>query len=202
MICRFYEPTTGEVLIDGKNYKERSISWLHSNLGYVLQTPHLFNESILDNIKYGNFDATIDEVIEASKAVNAHEFIMNLPNGYDTIVGEGGSKLSTGQKQLISFARAILANPKILILDEATSSIDTKTEEIVQEVTNKLLKGRTSFIVAHRLSTIQNADLILVIQNGEIVEKGTHRELLDKKGEYYELYKNQFINEGIEKTKY
>ena len=202
LICRFYEPTTGEVLIDGKNYKERSISWLHSNLGYVLQTPHLFNESILDNIKYGNFDATIDEVIEASKAVNAHEFIMNLPNGYDTIVGEGGSKLSTGQKQLISFARAILANPKILILDEATSSIDTKTEEIVQEVTNKLLEGRTSFIVAHRLSTIQNADLILVIQNGEIVEKGTHRELLDKKGEYYELYKNQFINEGIEKTKY
>lgn len=202
LICRFYEPTTGEILIDGRNYKERSISWLHSSLGYVLQTPHLFNESILNNIKYGNFEATLDEVIEASKAVNAHEFIMSLPNGYDTIVGEGGSKLSTGQKQLISFARAILANPKILILDEATSSIDTKTEEIVQEVTNKLLEGRTSFIVAHRLSTIQNADVILVIKNGEIVEKGSHRELLDKKGEYYELYKNQFINEGIDKSKY
>lgn len=202
LICRFYEPTSGEILIDGRNYKERSISWLHSNLGYVLQTPHLFNESIKDNILYGNFDASMDDVVSAAKAVNAHEFIENLPNGYDTIVGEGGSKLSTGQKQLISFARAILADPKILILDEATSSIDTKTEEVVQEVTNKLLRGRTSFIVAHRLSTIQKADIILVIKNGEIVEKGSHQELLDKKGEYYELYKNQFINEGIERTKY
>ena len=143
----------------------------------------------------------MDDVIRASKAVNAHEFIEKLPNGYDTIVGEGGSKLSTGQKQLISFARAIIADPKILILDEATSSIDTKTEEVVQEVTQKLLKGRTSFIVAHRLSTIQNADIILVVKNGEVIEKGSHAELLKLKGEYYELYKNQFINEGIEKSK-
>lgn len=202
LICRFYEPTSGKILIDDVDYKNRSISWLHSNLGYVLQTPHLFNESIKDNIKYGNMDASFEDIIKASKAVNAHEFIEKLPDGYDTIVGEGGSKLSTGQKQLISFARAILADPKILILDEATSSIDTKTEEIVQEVTNKLLKGRTSFIVAHRLSTIQNADIILVVKNGDVVEKGTHKELLDKKGEYYELYKNQFINETIEKTKY
>lgn len=201
LICRFYEPTEGEILIDGRNYKERSISWLHSNLGYVLQSPHLFNESIKDNIRYGNLDATMDDVIRASKAVNAHEFIEKLPNGYDTIVGEGGSKLSTGQKQLISFARAIIADPKILILDEATSSIDTKTEEVVQEVTQKLLKGRTSFIVAHRLSTIQNADIILVVKNGEVIEKGSHAELLKLKGEYYELYKNQFINEGIEKSK-
>lgn len=202
LICRFYEPTSGKILIDDVDYKNRSISWLHSNLGYVLQTPHLFNESIKDNIRYGNMNASLEDVINASKAVNAHEFIEKLPNGYDTIVGEGGSKLSTGQKQLISFARAILANPKILILDEATSSIDTKTEEIVQEVTNKLLKGRTSFIVAHRLSTIQNADIILVIKNGDVVEKGSHKELLDKKGEYYELYKNQFINEKIEESKY
>lgn len=202
LICRFYEPTSGKILIDDINYRSRSISWLHSNLGYVLQTPHLFNESIKDNIRYGNMNASLDDVINASKAVNAHEFIEKLPDGYDTLVGEGGSKLSTGQKQLISFARAILANPKILILDEATSSIDTKTEEIVQEVTNKLLKGRTSFIVAHRLSTIQNADIILVVKNGEVVEKGSHKELLDKKGEYYELYKNQFINEKIEESKY
>ncbi len=202
LICRFYEPTTGKILIDGVDYKKRSLSWLHSNLGYVLQTPHLFNESIADNIRYGNFEATMDEVIAASKAVNAHEFIMALPDGYNTVVGEGGSKLSTGQKQLISFARAILADPKILILDEATSSIDTKTEEIVQDVTNRLLKGRTSFIVAHRLSTIQNADIILVIKGGEIVEKGTHQELLSLRGEYYDLYRNQFINEGIEKTKF
>lgn len=202
LICRFYQPTSGKILIDDIDYKNRSISWLHSNLGYVLQTPHLFNESIKDNIKYGNMAATFEDIVKASKAVNAHEFIEKLPDGYDTIVGEGGSKLSTGQKQLISFARAILADPKILILDEATSSIDTKTEEIVQEVTNKLLKGRTSFIVAHRLSTIQNADIILVVKNGDVVEKGTHKELLDKKGEYYELYKNQFINETIEMTKY
>lgn len=201
LICRFYEPTTGEILIDGKNYKERSIGWLHENLGYVLQTPHLFNGTIMENIRYGRLDATDEEVYQAVKAVSADEFINELDMKYDTNVGEGGAKLSLGQRQLISFARAVLADPKILILDEATSSIDTKTEYTIQSVINQLLKGRTSFIVAHRLSTIINSDLILVIKDGQILEKGNHKELLKLKGEYYNLYKNQFINEQIDKTK-
>lgn len=201
LICRFYEPTTGEILIDGKNYKERSIGWLHENLGYVLQTPHLFNGTIMENIRYGRLDATDEEVYQAAKAVSADEFINELDMKYDTNVGEGGAKLSLGQRQLISFARAVLADPKILILDEATSSIDTKTEYTIQSVINQLLKGRTSFIVAHRLSTIINSDLILVIKDGQILEKGNHKELLKLKGEYYNLYKNQFINEQIDKTK-
>ena len=198
LISRFYEPTEGEILIDGRDYKERSIGWLHSNIGYVLQEPHLFNESILDNIKYGKLDATFDEVRDACKVIGVDEFIENLPDKYDTVVGEGGSRLSVGEKQLISFARAIIRDPKILILDEATSSIDTKTEEIVQKAVSKLLKGRTSFIVAHRLSTIVGADKILVIKDGKIMESGTHIELLKKKGEYYELYRNQFISERME----
>ncbi len=201
LICRFYEPTSGEILIDGKNYKERSIGWLHENLGYVLQTPHLFNGTIKENIKYGKLDATDEEVYAAAKAVSADEFINTFEQKYDTNVGEGGSKLSLGQRQLISFARAILCNPRILILDEATSSIDTKTEVLIQDVINKLLKGRTSFIVAHRLSTIINADLILVIKDGTVIEKGNHKELLQLKGEYFNLYINQFINEQIDKTK-
>lgn len=202
LICRFYEPTSGEILIDGRNYKERSIGWLHANLGYVLQSPHLFNGTIMENIRFGKIDASDEDVINAAKAVRADEFITSFEEGYNTEVGEGGSKLSLGQRQLISFARAILTDPKILILDEATSSIDTKTEYAIQDIINKLLKGRTSFIVAHRLSTIINADLILVIQNGRIVEKGTHKELLNLGKEYYTLYKNQFINEELEKTKY
>lgn len=201
LISRFYEPTSGEILIDNKNYKERSIGWLHENLGYVLQTPHLFNGTIKENIKYGKLDATDEEVIKAAKTVCADEFINELDMKYDTNVGEGGSKLSLGQRQLISFARALICNPKILILDEATSSIDTKTEYTIQSVINELLKGRTSFIVAHRLSTIINADLILVIKDGEVIEKGNHKELLKLKGEYFNLYKNQFINEQIDKTK-
>ncbi len=201
LICRFYEPTSGEILIDGRNYKERSIGWLHENLGYVLQTPHLFNGTIMENIRYGRLSATDEECIAAAKAVSADEFIQTFENKYQTNVGEGGSKLSQGQRQLISFARALIADPKILILDEATSSIDTETEVLIQSVINKLLKGRTSFIVAHRLSTIINADLILVIKNGEIIEQGNHKELLRLKGEYYNLYKNQFINEEMEKTK-
>ena len=201
LLCRFYEPTSGEILIDGKNYKDRSIGWLHENLGYVLQTPHLFNGTIKENIRYGNLNATDEEIIAAAKAVSADEFINDFEQKYDTNVGEGGSKLSLGQRQLISFARALVADPKILILDEATSSIDTKTEVLIQEVINKLLKGRTTFIVAHRLSTIINADLILVIKDGCILEQGNHKELLKLKGEYYNLYKNQFINEQIEKTK-
>ena len=201
LICRFYEPTSGEILIDGKNYKERSIGWLHENLGYVLQTPHLFNGTIMENIRYGKLDATDEEVYQAAKAVSADEFINQLDMKYETNVGEGGAKLSLGQRQLISFARAVLCNPRILILDEATSSIDTKTEYAIQSIINELLKGRTSFIVAHRLSTIINADIILVIKDGEILEKGNHKELLKLKGEYYNLYKNQFINEQMEKTK-
>lgn len=201
LICRFYEPTSGEILIDGKNYKERSIGWLHENLGYVLQTPHLFNGTIMENIRYGKLDATDEEVYQAAKAVSADEFINQLDMKYETNVGEGGAKLSLGQRQLISFARAVLCNPRILILDEATSSIDTKTEYAIQSIINELLKGRTSFIVAHRLSTIINADIILVIKDGEILEKGNHKELLKLKGEYYNLYKNQFINEQMDKTK-
>src|SRR5690554_5639516 len=185
LISRFYEPTKGIIKIDGKDYKERSIGWLHSNLGYVLQTPHLFKGTIMENIRYGRLDATDEEVIEAAKVVSANDFISELDDGYETNVGEGGSKLSVGQRQLVSFARAILADPKILILDEATSSIDTQTEGLIQEVITKLLKSRTSFIVAHRLSTIQHADLILVIENGKIIEQGTHEYLLSQGKVYY-----------------
>lgn len=200
LISRFYEPTKGIIKIDGKDYKERSIGWLHSNLGYVLQTPHLFKGTIMENIRYGRLDATDEEVIEAAKVVSANDFISELDDGYETNVGEGGSKLSVGQRQLVSFARAILADPKILILDEATSSIDTQTEGLIQEVITKLLKSRTSFIVAHRLSTIQHADLILVIENGKIIEQGTHEYLLSQGKVYYNLYKNQFINEELTKV--
>lgn len=202
LICRFYEPTSGKILIDGKDYKARSLSWLHSNLGYVLQSPHLFNGTIFENIAYGKEGATEEEVINAAKVVSAHDFIVNLEEGYETNVGEGGAKLSLGQKQLISFARAIISNPKILILDEATSSIDTETEVMIQKVTHELLEGRTSFIIAHRLSTIRDADIILVIKDGKVIEKGSHLELLEQKGEYFELYKTQFIHEQIEKSKY
>lgn len=200
LLCRFYEPTKGQILIDGVDYKERSIGWLHSNLGYVLQSPHLFNGSIKDNVLYGKKDATNEEIMEALRIVKADEIVSKLEKGIDTQVGEGGSKLSIGEKQLISFARAIIRDPKILVLDEATSSIDTETEVLIQEAIDKVMKGRTTFIVAHRLSTIINADLILVIMNGEIKEAGTHRELINKKGEYYTLYKNQFINEKIQNT--
>lgn len=195
LACRFYEPTKGEVLIDGINYKERSQLWLQSRLGYVLQTPHLFNGTIEENIKYGRTDASHEKVIEAAKMVNAHDFIMELENGYDTTVGEGGSRLSTGQKQLISLARAILTDPKIFVLDEATSSVDTESEQIIQNAVNKLLKGRTSFIIAHRLSTIRSVDRILVISKGKIIEEGNHSALMRKRGYYYKLYTNQFMEE-------
>lgn len=202
LICRFYEPVSGEILIDGKDYRERSIAWLHSNLGYVLQTPHLFNGTVMDNIRYGKLDATDEEVIAAAKAVKVDEFVRELPDGYYTNVGSSGAKISVGQRQLVCFARALLADPKILILDEATSSIDTKTEVVIHEVFDTVMKGRTTFIVAHRLSTVINADIILVIDDGKVIEKGSHQELLRLKGEYYNLYKNQFISEAIEKTKY
>lgn len=195
MACRFYEPIEGQILIDGVDYRERSQLWLHSNIGYVLQTPHLFSGTIRENILYGDLEASELDVIRASKMVNAHDFIMKFEKGYDTEVGEGGAKLSTGEKQLISFARAILADPKLFILDEATSSVDTETEVLVQEAIQKVLKGRTSFIVAHRLSTIRSVDRILVIDKGNIIEDGDHDSLMKQKGHYYKLYTHQFIDE-------
>ncbi|HHY82499.1 MAG TPA: ABC transporter ATP-binding protein [Clostridiales bacterium] len=195
LICRFYEPTQGEILIDGIDYRKRSQLWLQSNLGYVLQTPHLFSGTIRDNIRYGNLSATDEDIEAAARLVNADSFIRKLEKGYDTEVGEGGSRLSTGQKQLISFARAVVANPKIFVLDEATSSIDTETEQIIQNAIQKVLEGRTSFIIAHRLSTIRSADRILVIVDGKVIEEGTHRQLIKKRGYYYRLYTNQFMEE-------
>lgn len=195
LFCRFYEPVSGQILIDGINYKDMPQNWIHENLGYVLQSPHLFSGSIRDNIRYGNLDATDEEIIESSKLVDAHEFITTLEKGYDTEVGEGGGLLSTGQKQLISFARAIVRNPRLFVLDEATSSIDTETEKTIQDAIHKVLKGRTSFVIAHRLSTIKNADKILVIEDGKIIESGNHKELISMKGYYYNLYKNQFIED-------
>ena len=195
LLSRFYEPTSGEILIDGKDYRTRSIHWLHKRLGYVLQTPHLFTTNIMENIRYGRLEATDEEVIKAAKAIGADKFISKMPNGYYSDIGEGGNKLSIGEKQLISFARAILADPKILILDEATSSIDSEAEQVIQEATHTLLKGRTSFIVAHRLSTIVDSDLIILLSEGKIVEMGKHKELLKLKGGYYELYRNQFLEE-------
>lgn len=192
LVCRFYEPTEGQILIDGTDYRERSQLWLQSRLGYVLQSPHLFSGSIKDNIRYGRRDASDDEVRKAAAMVHADTFIDSLDKGYDTEVGEGGVRLSTGQKQLISFARVILANPKIFVLDEATSSIDTETEMLIQDAIKTVLQNRTSFIVAHRLSTIRNADRILVIRGGKITEAGTHDELLKLKGYYYNLYTTQF----------
>lgn len=192
LVCRFYEPTEGQILIDGTDYRERSQLWLQSRLGYVLQSPHLFSGSIKDNIRYGRRDASDDEVRNAAAMVHADMFIESLDKGYDTEVGEGGVRLSTGQKQLISFARVILANPKIFVLDEATSSIDTETEMLIQDAIKTVLQNRTSFIVAHRLSTIRNADRILVIRGGKITEAGTHDELLKLKGYYYNLYTTQF----------
>ena len=198
LACRFFEPTAGRILIDGKDYRDRSMLWLHSNIGYVLQTPHLFSGSVKENIRYGRLDATDEEIIEAAKMVNAHEFILHMEKGYDSDVGEGGGQLSTGEKQLISFARAVLANPKIFVLDEATSSIDTKTEALIQEAISTMLTGRTSFLIAHRLSTIRKADLILVVRGGKIIEQGTHGELMQQDGYYADLYNKQFEAETAE----
>ncbi len=195
LVSRFYEPTSGNILINGVDYRRRSLSWLQSNLGIALQTPHLFSGSIRENIRYGRLEATDAEVEEAARRVNAHEFIQGTENGYATRVGEGGSRLSTGQKQLISFARALLADPQIFIMDEATSSIDTETEQIIQQGLEEIFKGRISFVIAHRLSTIRSANLILVIEKGRIRESGTHEELLQQNGHYFNLYTQQFRNE-------
>lgn len=202
LLSRFYEPTSGNITIDGVDYKKRSVAWLHYNLGYVLQTPHLFSGTIMENIRYGNLSASDEEVIKAAKIANADEFISKLEKGYNSEVGEGGNRLSLGQKQLISFARAIIANPKIIILDEATSSIDTETEYVIQRAIKNILSGRTSFIVAHRLSTIVNCDIILVVDDGKIIEKGTHDELMKNKGYYYSLFTNQFIDEKMKELNF
>ncbi len=195
LACRFYEPTEGEILIDGVNYRKRSLLWLHAHLGYVLQTPHLFSGTIEENIRYGRLNATDEEIERAAKLVNAHDFIKQLEDGYQTEVGEGGGRLSTGEKQLISFARAILADPRIFVLDEATSSVDTETEKVIQEAIETVLEGRTNFIIAHRLSTIRSADRILVVHEGKVTEEGNHYDLLKQEGYYYRLYTNQFMEE-------
>lgn len=196
LLGRFFEPTKGRILIDGKDYRERSQLWLHSQIGYVLQNPHLFSGTLYDNIRYGRLEATDEEVREAARKVSADIVAGKLEKGYESNVGESGGRLSTGEKQLISFARAILANPSIFVLDEATSSIDTQTEQLIQEATDQLLKGHTSFVIAHRLSTIRQADLILVVKDGKIIEEGSHRELLRQKGYYYDLYSRQFEEES------
>ena len=195
LLCRFYEPTSGSIRIDGVDYRERSLHWLQSNLGIVLQSSHIFGGSIMDNIRYGKLDASADEIVAAARRAGAHDFIAALEQGYETPVGEGGSKLSAGQKQLISFARAILANPKILIMDEATSSVDTVTEHQIQQGLDELLADRIALVIAHRLSTIRNADRILVIERGSIAEQGSHAELMALQGRYFRLYTQQSLSE-------
>lgn len=192
LVCRFFEPTYGQVLIDGKDARDRSQLWLHSNIGYVLQTPHLFSGTVRDNLRYGKPDAADEEIWKALKLVNAEFVIDKMDKGLDSEVGEGGDMLSTGEKQLISFARAILADPKILVLDEATASIDTLTEKAIQDAIFTVIKGRTSFVIAHRLSTIVDADVILVVKDGKIIERGKHAELMQAHGYYYDLYTRQY----------
>ena len=196
LVCRFYEPTEGRVLIDGRDARERSQLWLHSALGYVLQTPHLFSGTVRENLLYGNPDATEEDIRRALELVSATEVVEKLEKGLDTDVGEGGSLLSTGEKQLLSFARAILADPKILVLDEATSSVDTITEQKIQKAIDTIVKGRTSIMIAHRLSTVQNADCILVVRGGKIVEQGRHKDLLARHGYYHELFTRQYEDEA------
>ena len=199
LVCRFYEPTKGRVLIDGRDARERSQLWLHSAIGYVLQTPHLFSGTVRENLLMGNPDATEQMIWDAIRAVSAEDVIAHLEEGLDTDVGEGGDLLSTGEKQLISFARAILADPRILILDEATASVDTMTEAKIQEAMEKVTADRTCLMIAHRLSTVRNADVILVVRQGKIVEQGTHAQLLAQKGYYYELYTRQYEDEATAK---
>ncbi len=195
LISRFHDPTSGAVKVDGFDLRDITQDSLRSQMGVVLQDPFLFNGSVRDNIRFGRLDATDAEIEVAATAVGAHEFISHLRNGYDTSVEEGGALLSGGQRQLISFARALLANPRILILDEATSSVDTQTEQVIQRALATLLKGRTSFVIAHRLSTVLHADRIVVIDDGQVVEQGTHQQLLEAQGRYHQLYKAGFQDE-------
>jgi ATP-binding cassette subfamily B protein len=193
LVCRFFEPTRGQVLIDGVDYRERSQSWLHANIGYVHQTPHLFSGTLADNIRYGKLDASEEEIAAAAKLVSCDVVAQKLEQGYLTDVGEGGDRLSTGEKQLVSFARAVISDPPVFILDEATSSIDTEMEHLIQNAISRILKGRTSFIIAHRLSTIRSADLILLIDGRGIAEQGSHEALMAKRGQYYRLYTAMLI---------
>ncbi len=200
LLCRFYEPSAGRILIDGIDYRERSLHWLQSNLGIVLQSSHIFGGSVAENIRYGDLSASMAQIEEAANRAGASEFIESMEHGYLTHVGEGGSSLSAGQKQLISFARAILADPKILVMDEATSSVDTVTEQYIQQGMAELLKNRISVVIAHRLSTIRNADRILVIEKGEIIESGNHAELMRAEGRYYKLYTQQSLAEFAQQS--
>ena len=196
LICRFYEPTSGRVLIDGRDARERSQLWLHSAIGYVLQTPHLFSGTVRENLLYGNPNATDEDIRRALELVSAQGVVDKLENGLETDVGEGGDMLSTGEKQLLSFARAILADPRILVLDEATASVDTITEQKIQSAIDTIIHGRTSIVIAHRLSTVRNADLILVVDDGRIIEQGTHEQLMSRRGSYYRLYTRQYEDEA------
>lgn len=196
LICRFYEPKRGRILFGETDYTQLTLHSIHKNIGMVLQSPHLFSGSIKENIRYGRLNATDEDVIEAAKVAGAHSFISELEHGYDEEVGEGGNLLSVGQKQLISLARAILSKPELFIMDEATSSVDTITEELIQRGMDNIMQGRTSIVIAHRLSTIKNADRIIVLENGKIIEMGTHRELLRAKGHYHNLYTRQFRQEA------
>ncbi len=200
LLCRFYEPTAGAIKLNGRDYRDYSLPWLQSRLGTVLQSPHLFSGTIAENIRYGRLEATDEEMLAAARWANADRFIAGLPEGYATPVGEGGTRLSTGQKQLVALARAVLADPEIFILDEATSSVDTETERLIQDGIEKILTGRLSFVIAHRLSTIRSASRILVIEDGRIIEQGRHAELLTQRGAYYRLYTNQFARESEEKV--
>jgi ATP-binding cassette subfamily B protein len=204
LVCRFYKPTKGQILIDGHDAADRSIGWLHNSIGYVLQTPHLFSGSVRENLKYGKEDATDEEIWTALDLVAAGDVVRRMEKGLDSDVGEGGNLLSTGEKQLLSFARAILSDPRILILDEATASIDTVTEKKIQNAIKVMTKGRTTFAIAHRLSTITDYDVILVVDDGRIVESGTHEELMIAGGRYFELFTRQFndlvVNKSIEKA--
>lgn len=193
LISRFYEVTKGNIFLDGYSLKKVSLHSLRKQMGIMTQDNFLFSGTIKENIRYGRLDATEEEIIAAAKAVHAHEFIMELEHGYDTEISERGSQLSIGQRQLLAFARTMVSDPRILILDEATSSIDTHTERLVQQGIESLLKGRTSFVIAHRLSTIRKADRIFVIDQGNIMESGNHEELMAKKGAYYQLYESQFL---------
>jgi ATP-binding cassette subfamily B protein len=202
LVCRFFEPTGGQVLIDGRDVRERSQLWLHSHIGYVLQTPYLFSGTVRENLLYGNPDATEEQIALAVKRVSADRVIARMGNGLDSQVGECGDLLSTGEKQLISFARAILADPRILVLDEATSSVDTVTEKMIQDAIGEVTRGRTSFVIAHRLSTIRNADMILVMKDGRVVEHGTHGELMRARGYYHSLYTKQFELEAVKELSF